>query len=37
MKRFVYQGILNRDSDAFQPTFELFSSTSAMGYLKVGA
>ena len=37
VKRFVHQGILDRDSDAFQPAFELFSSTSAMGCLEVGA
>ena len=37
VKRFVHQGILDRDSAAFQPAFELFSSTSAMGYLEVEA
>ena len=37
VKRFVCQGILDRDSDAFQPAFELFSSTSAIECLEVGA
>ena len=37
VKRFVHQGILDRDSDAFHPAFELFSSTSAMGCLEVEA
>ena len=30
VKRFVQQGILERNSHGFQPAFELFSSTSAM-------
>ncbi|KAI4221328.1 MAG: hypothetical protein L6R40_008642 [Gallowayella cf. fulva] len=37
VKRFVHQGILDRDSDAFQPAFELFSNTSAMEWLEVEA
>ena len=37
VKCFVHQGVLDRDSDGFQPAFELFSSTSAMGYLEVQA
>lgn len=37
VKRFVHQGILDRDSDAFQPAFELFSNTSAMECLEVEA
>ena len=37
VKRFVHQDILDRDSDAFQPGSEFFSSTSAMGYLEVEA
>lgn len=37
VKRFVVQGVLDRDSDAFQPAFELFSGTSAMGCLEVEA
>jgi len=34
---FVNQGILDRDSHAFQPAFEIFSSTSAMECLEVEA
>ncbi len=37
VKRFVHQGILDRDSDAFQPAFELFGKTSAMECLEVEA
>ena len=37
VERFVLQGSLNRSSDAFQPAFELFSGTSAMGCLEVKA
>ena len=37
VKRFVHQGILDRDSDAFQPAFELFGNTSAMECLEVEA
>lgn len=35
VKRFVHQGTLNRDSDAFQPAFKLFGDTSANECLKV--
>ena len=37
VKKFVRQGVLNRSSDAFQPAFEVFSSTSAMEYFEVEA
>ncbi len=37
VKRFVQQGILDRDSDAFQPAFEIFTNTSAIEYLEVEA
>ncbi len=35
VKRFVHQGTLDRDSDAFQPAFELFGDTSANECLEV--
>ena len=34
VKRFVYQGILDHCSDAFQPAFELFGNTSAIECLE---
>ena len=34
VKRFVHQGILDRDSDAFQPAFALFGKTSAIECLE---
>ena len=37
MKRFVHEGTLDRDSDAFQPAFELFRDTSANEYLEMEA
>ena len=37
LKDFVHQGILDRDSNAFQPAFKLFSSTSARGRLEMEA
>ena len=37
VKRLVHQGILDRDSDAFQPAFELFDSTSAIECLEVAS
>ena len=35
VKRFVHQGILDRNSNAFQRAFELFRNTSAIEYLEV--
>ena len=35
VKRFVKKGTLDRNSDAFQPAFELFGDTSANEYLEV--
>ena len=37
VKRFVHQGILDRDSDAFQPAFALFGKTSAIECLEAEA
>ena len=37
MERFIHQGILDHDLDAFQPAFELFGNTSAVECLEVKA
>ena len=37
VKSFVRHGILDHDSDAFQPAFKLFGHTSAMQYLETEA
>lgn len=37
VERFVHQGILDRDSNAFQSAFELFHNTSANECLEVGS